>query len=145
MKRLATVVAFASLGVGLIFGQAPGPQAPAASQGHDIAGHIRTMNEMMMHQLRQKDPDYEKRFTDMMIPHHEGAVLMAQNALQNANRPELQEMAKKRIEAQQKEIEQLKRWRQDVRIGTRTSNLALGKLRRLARPVCRSLDIVPSR
>jgi uncharacterized protein (DUF305 family) len=113
MKRLATVVAFASLGVGLVLAQAPAPQAPAAPQGHDMAGHMRSMNEMMVRQLGQKDSDYEKRFIDMMIPHHEGAVLMAQNALQNANRPELQEMAKKMIEAQQKEIEQLKKWRQE--------------------------------
>lgn len=113
MKRFATVVVYASLGVGLILAQAPGPQSAGPPPGHDMAGHMRTMNEMMVRQLGQKDADYEKRFIDMMIPHHEGALAMARNALQNANRPELQEMAKKIIEAQQKEIEQLKKWREE--------------------------------
>lgn len=95
----------------------PPAQTQSATQAHgaggDMAAHMRMMNEMMVKQLGQTDPDYEKRFIDMMIPHHEGAVLMAKHALEHANRPEVKEMAQKMIDSQQKEIEQLKKWRQE--------------------------------
>lgn len=74
---------------------------------------MRMVNDMMVQQLGANDPNYEKRFIDMMIPHHEGALLAAKHALVNANRPELKQMAQKMIETQQKEIEQLKKWRQE--------------------------------
>lgn len=69
------------------------------------------MNARMVKYLGHKDADYEKRFIDMMIPHHEGAVLSAKHALERSNRPELKEMARKAIEDQSKEIETLKKWR----------------------------------
>lgn len=78
----------------------------------DMGKDMRMMNHMMVKHLGKKDADYEKRFIDMMIPHHEGAVMMAKNALQNANRPELKKMAEDIIQAQEKEIAQLKEWRQ---------------------------------
>ncbi|QDT52766.1 hypothetical protein Pan44_07780 [Caulifigura coniformis] len=71
------------------------------------------MNDMMAKHLGKKDPEFEKRFIDLMIPHHEGAVVMAQQALKEANRPELKKMAEEIIAAQEKEIEQLKKWRRD--------------------------------
>jgi uncharacterized protein (DUF305 family) len=49
----------------------------------------------------------------MMIPHHEGAVLMAEHALKHSNKPELKRMAEKMIESQEKEIEQLRQWRKE--------------------------------
>ncbi|MBX9680718.1 MAG: DUF305 domain-containing protein [Gemmataceae bacterium] len=77
-----------------------------------MAKEMRAMNKMMVHHLGKKDAEYEKRFIDMMIPHHEGASLVAKHALEHANQPELKEMAKKMIEDQQKEIEHLKKWRE---------------------------------
>jgi uncharacterized protein (DUF305 family) len=76
-----------------------------------MAAHMKHMNEQMVEQLGQPDENYEKRFIDMMIPHHEGAVMMAQHALEHSNREELREMARKMIESQQQEIEQLKQYR----------------------------------
>lgn len=78
----------------------------------EMAKEMRAMNKMMVHHLGQKDTEYEKRFIDLMIPHHEGAVQMAKHALEHATQPELKEMAKKMIEDQQKEIEHLKKWRE---------------------------------
>ena len=96
---------------------APSPAQPAPAHagmmGGDMPAQMRMMNDMMVKQLGRTDPDYEKRFIDMMIPHDEGALLAAKHALMNANRPELKEMAQKIIEAQQKEIGQLKQWRQE--------------------------------
>src|SRR5438132_6118557 len=78
----------------------------------DMSKDMTMMNHMMMQKLGKKDPDFEKRFVDMMIPHHEWAILMAKQALTEANRPELKEMAQNIIKDQEKEIEQLKKWRQ---------------------------------
>lgn len=94
------------------------PKKGAAPHAHDkmsaaMAKEMRTMNDKMVQHLGAKDPEFENRFIEMMIPHHEGAIAMAKQALQNANRPELKEMAQKMIEAQQKEIEQLKKWQHD--------------------------------
>ncbi|MGL4619934.1 MAG: DUF305 domain-containing protein, partial [Chroococcidiopsis sp.] len=46
-----------------------------------------------------------------MIPHHEGAVTMAQDALKKSQRPEIKQLAKNIISDQQKEIAQMKQWR----------------------------------
>jgi uncharacterized protein (DUF305 family) len=69
------------------------------------------MNKMMVKELGPKDANYEKRFIDVMIEHHEGAIMMAKDALKNANKPELIQMAKDIIAAQEKEIAQMKEWR----------------------------------
>ena len=89
----------------------PGKEQPAHAD--DMSASMKKMNEMMVHHLGKKDAEYERRFIDMMIPHHEGAVLMAEHALKHSNKPELKRMAEKMIESQQKEIEQLRQWRKE--------------------------------
>ena len=79
----------------------------------DMVKDMRMMNKMMVKDLGKGDGEYDARFIDMMIPHHEGAVMMAKDALQNANHQDLKEMAAKMIKDQQKEIDQLKKWRQE--------------------------------
>jgi uncharacterized protein (DUF305 family) len=76
-----------------------------------MAAQIEHINEQMVQQLGEPDENYQKRFIDMMIPHHQGAMMMAQDALDHSNREELKELARKMIETQQQEIEQLKRYR----------------------------------
>ena len=56
---------------------------------------------------------FDKMFVDMMIPHHEGAVTMAKDALAKSQRPEIRELAQSIIEAQQGEIEMMNRWKSD--------------------------------
>lgn len=70
------------------------------------------MNGMMVGMLGAADSTYEQRFIDMMVPHHQGAVMMAQDALQKATHPELKDFARSIIDAQGKEIAQMKSWRQ---------------------------------
>ncbi len=70
-------------------------------------------NEMagMMGGLVGKEGDaLDKAFLEEMIVHHEGAVTMAQAVLENGKHPELQHMATAIIEAQTKEIAQMKAW-----------------------------------
>lgn len=51
----------------------------------------------------------EKAFLEGMIPHHEGAIMMAKY-LTGEIRPELKKMGEDIINAQNTEIEQMKRW-----------------------------------
>ena len=56
-----------------------------------------------------KDPD--KEFIDSMIPHHAGAIAMANDLLKHGKNPELRAMAEAIIVAQHSEILKLQRWR----------------------------------
>ena len=63
-----------------------------------------------MHQSDMtNDPDVD--FLAMMIPHHEGAVVMANDAWQKSKRPEIQKLAQNIIGSQKNEIEQMQQWR----------------------------------
>ena len=70
--------------------------------------------EMGMHMdpasLKTAKP-FDRAFIDMMIPHHEGAVTMAEQLLEKGEQPELRKMAQEIIDAQTKEIEQMREWR----------------------------------
>lgn len=61
--------------------------------------------------LDPANSEYDLRFIDAMIPHHEGAVIMAKDLAQKTKRPELQKLAKEIIAAQDQEIAQMKTWR----------------------------------
>ena len=56
---------------------------------------------------------FDRAFLEMMIPHHQGAIDMAELVLQNAKHDELKEMARAIITAQQAEIDQMNRWMSD--------------------------------
>nr|WP_317269165.1 DUF305 domain-containing protein [Arthrospira sp. PLM2.Bin9] len=62
--------------------------------------------------LGPADENYDLRFIDAMIPHHEGAIIMAQEVLAKSDRPELQNLAAEIIQAQASEIAQMREWRQ---------------------------------
>ena len=57
------------------------------------------------------DANYDLRFIDSMIPHHQGALVMAQEVLQKSKRPELIKLAKGMLAEQNKEIAQMQQWR----------------------------------
>ena len=91
---------------------------PAATMNHGTMknggmDHGAMKNGGMNHSmdLGPADADYDLRFIDAMIPHHEGAVVMAKDLAQKTKRPELQKLAKDVIEAQTQEIAQMKQWR----------------------------------
>jgi uncharacterized protein (DUF305 family) len=62
--------------------------------------------------LGAADEEFDLRFINGMIPHHEGAVVMAQDALEKSQRPEIKNLSQEIIEAQENEINQMKQWRQ---------------------------------
>ena len=57
--------------------------------------------------------EVDELFINMMVPHHQGAVAMAQIALERSQRPEIQEMANAIITSQEEEIEQMRAWKLD--------------------------------
>lgn len=69
------------------------------------------MGQNMSMDLGPADENLDMRFIDAMIPHHQGAVVMAREALQKSKRPQIQTLAKDIIQAQDKEIAQMKQWR----------------------------------
>ena len=60
--------------------------------------------------LREADA-FDRAFIDMMIPHHEGAVRMANEELANGGNATLLELAEDIVAAQQREIAQMREWR----------------------------------
>lgn len=54
-----------------------------------------------------------KHFIEQMIPHHEGAIAMANLAIQKAKRPEIKTLATAIIAAQTTEIQSMNGWYQD--------------------------------
>lgn len=54
----------------------------------------------------------DQRFIDMMVPHHQAAIAMAEIAQERATRDELRSLADDIVSAQQAEIRQLREWRQ---------------------------------
>jgi len=61
----------------------------------------------MARQMVMPNGEYsDAAFVDAMIPHHEGAVEMAQVALENAEHEEIRQLSREIIDGQQAEIEQ---------------------------------------
>jgi uncharacterized protein (DUF305 family) len=94
------------------------PKANSTAMVYDSKmGHMMPMSEdqrkgmMMSMDLGSADDQFDRRFIDAMIPHHEGAVVMAKDALAKSKRPEIKKLAQEIVASQQKEIAQMKQWR----------------------------------
>ncbi|MBF2087187.1 DUF305 domain-containing protein [Thermoleptolyngbya sp. C42_A2020_037] len=108
-KVLLAVVFAGSLGLAACShdsGHQNSQSTAPATMGHNMDG----MDHSSM-SLGPKDESFDLRFIDGMIPHHEGAVLMAQEALEKSSRPEIRTLAEAILRAQEQEISQLQAWR----------------------------------
>jgi uncharacterized protein (DUF305 family) len=90
-----------------------GPVIAQDSQGEIKA--FTTANQKMMDTMAAMKPsgDADMDFVMMMIPHHQGAIDMAQVELQYGKDPMLRDMAQQIIKAQQDEIAKMKKWQQE--------------------------------
>jgi len=61
--------------------------------------------------LAKKDP-LDKAFIDAMIPHHQSAIEMAQVARKETDNPKIKTLSTNIVEAQKREISQMKHWRE---------------------------------
>ncbi|MGM3309475.1 DUF305 domain-containing protein [Anabaena sp. WFMT] len=88
------------------------PMAYDTKMGHMMEMSPDQMQAMMMNMdLGAADAEFDLRFINAMIPHHESAVVMAKDALQKSQRPEIKNLAQEIIKAQELEINQMKQWR----------------------------------
>lgn len=63
--------------------------------------------------LMQNGEYSDRRFIDEMVPHHQGAVEMAEVALENAEHEEVRQLSENIISSQRSEIEELKEIKQE--------------------------------
>lgn len=68
------------------------------------------MDDMMSGLQDKTGDDFDKAFLSEMIMHHQGAVEMAEAALQSAKHQEIKDMARTIISTQTSEINQMQTW-----------------------------------
>jgi len=66
------------------------------------------MGEMMMSE--DESTPFDQRFIEAMVSHHQGAIDMAEMALEQAEHEEIRTLAEAIISAQEAEIEQMQAW-----------------------------------
>ena len=89
------------------------PMAYNAQMGHAMPMSQDQMQSMMMSMdLGAADGQFDLRFLNAMIPHHQGALVMAQEALSKSKRSEIKQLAQAIIKAQTAEIAEMKQWKQ---------------------------------
>lgn len=82
-----------------------------ASENTEMAGMESSKSMDMSHMQTMSGKELDLMFIDMMIPHHQGAIQMARDALAKAEHQEIKDLAQKVISDQQKEIAQLEQWK----------------------------------
>jgi uncharacterized protein (DUF305 family) len=86
--------------------QGEGGGGMAGMEGMD---HGSTGSEDMARQMVMENGKYSDRaFIDAMVPHHQGAVEMAEVALENAEHQQIRDLSEDIVSAQEAEIEELK-------------------------------------
>ena len=99
-----------------LWGQAqPNPSPPVSSPGQGGMGMGMGMGMMD-----------DQRFIIMMIPHHEGAIAMADLALTRAQHPEIKQLAQNIQKSQSQEIKEMQTWYQQW-YGTKVPQWTTGK------------------
>ena len=87
------------------------PSAAFANHATSAEEAFKEASNTMMHDMMKPmtgDPD--KDFAMMMLPHHQGAIDMARVELKYGKDPTLRALAEAIIEAQGKEINEMKEW-----------------------------------
>lgn len=108
-RLLAAVLAFALLTPGI-----------AAASSHDGGmqmgddGIMQGMNSAMADLEALEGEDFEVAYVNQIIPHHQGALEMAQAVVDRAPNPEVREAAARIIEDQEREIGELTAFLRDT-------------------------------
>lgn len=110
------IVGACAFGFGIALGYMlkPVPAQPALHTMPDDtqmqSGMHAEMNTMTVGLAGKTGDAFDEAFLSEMIVHHEGAVAMAEAALQNAAHAEIKDMAQSIISAQTAEISQMRAW-----------------------------------
>jgi uncharacterized protein (DUF305 family) len=128
MKKLCAMRAISALcvfsGLTLAFtNQMAHAEQPAAMQSMNMSGSehaahgdstqaFKAADDKMMHDMSAPEytGDADRDFVAHMIPHHQGAIEMAQVELKYGKDPELKRLAREIIKAQHDEIAFMHRW-----------------------------------
>ena len=88
-------------------------ESPMGADHGDLGldDHMMGMDSMSMDSLARAKP-FDEAFIDEMIPHHQGAIRMAEIELAEGQDPEVRKLAQQIIDAQSQEIEQMNQWRE---------------------------------
>jgi uncharacterized protein (DUF305 family) len=98
---------------GMDHGGARGGETTSGMAGMDH-GSMRMGSGGMARQMVMENGEYSDRaFIDAMVPHHQGAIEMAEVALENAEHEEIRNLAEDIVSAQEAEIERLKAIKQE--------------------------------
>jgi uncharacterized protein (DUF305 family) len=99
-----------------------------SSMNHNMSGMNHDMSNMNGHEMMNMNSDpgaadqpFDLQFLDSMIHHHNGAVIMAKMVLDKTERPELKAFAQKIIDDQTKEIDEMRRLREQLYSGKPSS------------------------
>jgi uncharacterized protein (DUF305 family) len=61
----------------------------------------------------EKEEPFDQPFIDVMIPHHESAIEMAEIANEETSNPRIKDLTRRVTEAQEAEVEQMVGWREE--------------------------------
>ena len=84
------------------------PMSTGSAMQQEFMQGMNQMHQDMMAAAQYKDPDVA--FAAGMLPHHIGAVKMAEVELKYGKDPEMRKLAEDIINAQQAEIAQMQKW-----------------------------------
>ncbi len=73
---------------------------------------MQSMGMMINPEQLDNSRPFDKAFIDAMIPHHQSAIEMANVALEESKNARIRQIAEDIVSAQEREITQLQRWRQ---------------------------------
>lgn len=112
-KILISAVVGIIIGAGSVmaFSQNKENAMPLASSD-TTTGHSMEQDPMMSALQGKKGESFDREFIIQMIAHHQGAIQMAELALQTSKRPEIKGLSTEIIAAQKLEIQQMQEWHQ---------------------------------
>jgi uncharacterized protein (DUF305 family) len=106
---LLLAVAFLATACGGAGSGQQGDESGGGGHGQMDHGSMGMGSKDMAKQMVMENGQYsDKAFIDSMVPHHQGAIAMAEVALKNAEHEEIIQLSRNIISSQQTEIEELK-------------------------------------
>jgi uncharacterized protein (DUF305 family) len=75
------------------------------------AGGMR--DSQMMRSFDEEEKPFDLQFIDMMIPHHQSALMSSEHMISNSKRPEMRQLYENIQKSQYEQIEQMQEWRKE--------------------------------
>lgn len=94
-------------------GMMNGSMMSGSMMGGQIGPGMMSGGMMGQGTIADQNAPFDQRFLDQMLAHHQMAVTSAQQMIADSARPELRDLAQRIITGQQREIDQMRTWRQE--------------------------------